>query len=165
MKRPSSPHASLPRALAVALCLLLLAPGAALAQCPKTGLAELEKEVMCPVCGTPLALAEVSQAEEQREFIQERIDRCQSEEEIKAALVAEFGPGVLATPGGGGFDALGYLLPALAVLGGIAAIAVASVRWRRSRAARAAPEPGGSAPAASSAESSRLEADLGRYDL
>ncbi len=45
------------RALAgalAALALLLAAP-AALA-CPKTTLADVEVEVMCPVCGTPLGL-------------------------------------------------------------------------------------------------------------
>jgi cytochrome c-type biogenesis protein CcmH/NrfF len=145
------------------LAALLLAPATALAQCPQTTLGEVEQEVMCPVCGTPLALAtEAPQAERERQFIIERIERCESKEEIKAALVAQFGEAVLATPGDDGFDVAAYLLPALAVLIGAAAIALATLRWRRGRAAstgvRGAPPP-------PSADAARLDRDLERYDL
>lgn len=161
--RPS--RSALLRSLVVALAALLLAPAAALAQCPQTSLGDIEDEVMCPVCGTPLALAtEAPQAQEQREFIVERIDRCESKDEIKAALVSEFGEGVLATPSGGGFDLAAYLLPALAVLAGAGGIALATLRWRRSRMAA-----GGGTPSppqrGSNAETERLDADLERYDL
>jgi cytochrome c-type biogenesis protein CcmH/NrfF len=149
--------------LLIALFTLLAAPFAALAQCPQTSLGEIESEVMCPVCGTPLSLAtEAPQAQEQREFITERIERCESEDEIKAALVAEFGEGVLATPGDDGFDLAAYVLPGLAVLAAGGGIALATMRWRRTRAAAAAGPPGGGE---SSADSERLAADLERYDL
>ena len=141
-------------------------PATALAQCPRTTLGDVEDEVMCPVCGVPLELAtEAPQANRQREFIVERVDRCESKEEIKAALVAEFGEEVLATPpaeDGGGLTA--YLLPALAVLAGTGAVAFAFVRWRRSRLAAddegAIATPGEPSPAASA----RLDRDLERYD-
>ena len=116
---------------------------------------------MCPVCGTPLALAtEAPQAERERAFIVERIEDCQSKEEIKAALVDEFGEGVLATPGDGGFD-VAYLLPAAAAVAAAAGIAVAVARWRRRRTpagAVASPGPGGD-------DQRRLDRDLERYDL
>ena len=39
-------------------------------QCPKTTLGDVEDEVMCPVCGTPLGLAtEAPQAERERALI------------------------------------------------------------------------------------------------
>ena len=166
MVRSSHPLVGLARALAVAAIGLLLAPAAALAKCPQTSLAEIEEEVMCPVCGTPLALAtEAPQAERQREFIVERIERCQSEGEIKASLVAQFGEEVLATPGDEGFDLVAYLLPALAVVAGAGAVALAVVRWRRS-GPRTPVESDGAAPAdPSSVDAARLSRDLERYDL
>ena len=38
----------------VAALALVVAPSAAAADCPKTTLGDVEDEVMCPVCGTPL---------------------------------------------------------------------------------------------------------------
>src|SRR5215212_11873294 len=95
------------RALGVAALVLALAaaPASALAAtCPRTSLVEIENEVMCPVCKTPLALAqEAPQANRERAFILDRIERCQSKGEIKAALAAEFGDEVLAMPQREGF--------------------------------------------------------------
>jgi cytochrome c-type biogenesis protein CcmH len=151
----------LPRAVAAVLAASALLPSAALAQCPQTSLRDIEDEVLCPVCGTPLALAtDAPQAQRQREFILERIERCDSKEEIEAALVAQFGEGVLATPEDEGFDLVAYLLPALAVIAGAAAIVLATLRWRRGRR-RTLEEP----PGPSRTERERLDADLGRYDL
>ena len=90
------------RAAALAIAALaLLAPAHAVAQdCPRTTLGDIEDEVMCPICGTPLGLAnEAPQAQQQRAFIEEQIADCRSKEEIKQALVAQFGEGVLALPG------------------------------------------------------------------
>ena len=54
---------------------------------------------MCPVCGTTLELASDSpQAIREREFIRGLIAEGRTKEEIKDALVAEFGEEVLATP-------------------------------------------------------------------
>jgi cytochrome c-type biogenesis protein CcmH len=148
-------------ALALASCLLAGAP-AAVAACPKTSVADVEDEVMCPVCGTPLSLAvEAPQARRQREFILQRVERCQSKDEIKAALAAEFGDDVLATPGDEGFDRAAYVVPLLVLLGAAGTIAVAGVRWRRRRvAASAAAE---SEAALAPADARRLDADLERY--
>jgi cytochrome c-type biogenesis protein CcmH len=166
-------------ALALALAALMAAPAGALAACPRTSVGELENEVMCPVCKTPLAVAEKApQAERQRAFIQDRVDRCESKGEIKAALVAEFGDEVLALPEREGFDLAAYLVPAGALALGLAAAAVATVRWRRRpRAAEGAAllEGGGetvtagtvgaaSSSAPSAEASARLDRDLERYD-
>lgn len=162
------------RAAALAIAALaLLAPAQALAQdCPRTTLGDIEDEVMCPICGTPLGLAsEAPQAQQQRAFIEDRIADCRSKEEIKRALVAQFGEGVLALPGDeSGEDDLGdvlvYAIPALAILVALGGIGFAVVRWRGAGAEggngrRARP---GDAAAAGS-DTARLDADIERYDL
>jgi cytochrome c-type biogenesis protein CcmH len=152
-------------ATGVALLALLAPAPVALAQdCPQTTLADLEDEVMCPVCGTPLGLAtEAPQAQREREYIQSLIDDCRSKDEIKQALVAQFGEEVLALPGDEGDDDLGdvlvYVIPALGILLAAGGIAFAVVRWRGSGR-----RPSGPAPAAA-AESSRVDTDMERYDL
>lgn len=147
---------------------MLAAPATATAQCPKTSLADLEDEVMCPVCGTPLGLAtEAPQAKRQRQFVLGLVERCRSKDEIKAALATEFGDDVLAVPKDEGLGLAAYLLPALALVAAGAGIAFASVRWRRARAG-GAPSGSGPAPAGepppTAADSARLEADLRRYE-
>ena len=53
-----------------------------------------------------------------------RIAAGDSEQEIKDALVAEFGDEVLAEPPGGGFGLLAWLLPLAALAGGAVAVAL-----------------------------------------
>jgi cytochrome c-type biogenesis protein CcmH/NrfF len=138
--------------------------GAAAAECPQTTLADVENEVMCPVCGTPLGLAtEAPQAERERELIRRLVDDCRSKDEIKATLVDEFGENVLALPGGDGFDLAAYLVPGLALLLGGGAVAAAAVQWRRSRGSHTeGPAPGDAPPPGAS---ERLQSDLDRYEL
>ena len=144
--------------------MMLAAPaGAVGAECPQTSLGDVENEVMCPVCGTPLGLAtEAPQAQRQRELISRMVADCRSKDEIKATLVDEFGENVLALPGGDGFDLAAYVVPGLAVLLGGGAVGVAALQWRRTRGPRggdpATPPPGAEA-------SDRLQSDLERYDL
>jgi cytochrome c-type biogenesis protein CcmH/NrfF len=151
-------------ALLAAFLIALAAPAAAVAQdCPKTTLGEIENEVMCPICGTPLALAsDAPQAQRQRAFIERQIADCRSEDEIKRALVAQFGEAVLALPGDEGDDdledVLVYVVPAAGILLALGGIAFALLRWRGRR-------PGRGAPAAAGTDSSRLDADMERYDL
>ena len=151
------------RLLAAVVALALAVPAGVLAAEPKTSVADIEDEVMCPVCGVPLQLAEdAPQAQRERAFIQRLVDQGRSKQEIKDALVAEFGPGVLATPDDEGFDLAAYVVPALAILLAAAAIAVAAARWRRSRAEATVAAPGSEI---ATEERARLEADLERYDL
>lgn len=122
--------------LLLAAAALLALPAAALAQCPKTTLGDVEDEVMCPQCGIPLELAtEAPQAQAERRFIEQQVAACKSKEEIKDQLVAQFGPGVLALPEDDGINLAVYLVPILALLVGAAGIALAASRWRRARPA------------------------------
>ena len=144
---------------AVATLLIWLAVAPAAIACPETSLGDLEDEVMCPVCGTSLGLAtEAPQAQRERAFIQRLIDQCKTKDEVKAALVDEFGDEVLASPDDDGFEIAAYLIPAAILLGAGATIVVGVRRWRRRPAA-----PTGAATTAT--ESKRLDDDLARYDL
>jgi cytochrome c-type biogenesis protein CcmH len=143
-------------ALAAAAVLAAAAAGA-----PQVSLPDIEDEVMCPTCGLPLSHSFSPQAERQREFILTQIESGKDKEQIKQALVAEFGSEVLAEPNPdeSGFDIAAFLVPATVVAGGMVAIWVAVVRWRRRE--RRDDEP---AVELSPADSTRVERDLSRYD-
>ena len=149
------------RALAAVVLLCLFAPAASFAACPKTSLADVEDEVMCPVCGVPLGLAtEAPQAQRERDFIQREVERCKSKQEIKNELVAQFGDRVLAMPPDKGFNLTAYLVPAIVVLGGAAVVTTIALR-RRNRTRGPSPN----TPALAGDDAARLDADLKRYDL
>jgi cytochrome c-type biogenesis protein CcmH len=155
------------RALALAILLAMFAvPAAAIAKtCPQTTLGDIEDEVMCPVCGTPLGLASESpQAQRERAYIERLIAQCKSKDEVKRALVAEFGDRVLALPGDEGDTSVGdvlvYVVPAVGIVLAAAGIAFAVVRWRRPRR-----DGGPRGGAVAAAEGARLDDDMERYDL
>jgi cytochrome c-type biogenesis protein CcmH len=116
--------------LAAAMALLLAGPASA--ACPT--LADLEGEVMCPVCKTTLDQSDAPVARQIKSFIQQRADRCASETEIKDELVAQFGPAVLAAPPREGFHWLAWLLPIVGLLAGAAVVSALVWRWSRRRA-------------------------------
>ena len=148
--------------LSLLLAALLLPATALAADCPKTTLGDLEDEVMCSICKTPLGLAaEAPQAQRERAYIERLIADCRSKDQIKRALVAQFGPAVLALPGdagddGGIEDTLVYIIPAIGLVLAIAGIAFALNRWRRKPRNRPAPVSG---------DSGRVDLDMERYDL
>ena len=139
-------------------------PATLAAACRRTSEAALEQQVMCLVCGTPLALAQSPQADRERVFIDHLVGRCESEGEIKAALVAQYGPRVLAVPKDGGFGIAAYLVPALLLLLVGAGIGAAVLRQRGAGPGLGGLDPsrGGAEPTAS--ETRRLEAELGRFE-
>ncbi|MBK5219887.1 MAG: cytochrome c-type biogenesis protein CcmH [Thermoleophilia bacterium] len=147
----------------LAAALLALAPVAASAATPQTSLSEVESEVMCPVCGTLLELAESPQAQRQKVFIKRLVAAGASKERIKDALVAEYGQEVLALPDGDGFSLSAYVVPIIAFVIAVIALGLGVWKWRR---AGGPPDHGGPTPVGpSAAESERLDADLARYDL
>ncbi|HSC20383.1 MAG TPA: cytochrome c-type biogenesis protein CcmH, partial [Solirubrobacterales bacterium] len=100
--------------LAVMAMAALLAPSAVAE--PRASLTEIEKQVMCPVCGTLLQLAESPQAQREKAFIQRLIAAGKTEAQIKDALVAEYGTEVLALPQDSGFSLSAYVVPIVAFL-------------------------------------------------
>jgi cytochrome c-type biogenesis protein CcmH len=145
------------RRAAVALAALALALGAPAASAEEpASLPDIEDEVMCPICGTPLEHSQAPQAERQRALIRRLIARGATKDEVKNALVAEYGEEVLAVPDDEGFELTAWVLPPAALLLAAGAIAVLLVRRRR----EAAVQP----PALDPADAERLERDLAESD-
>jgi cytochrome c-type biogenesis protein CcmH/NrfF len=130
---------------------------------PRASLPAIEQQVMCVVCKTPLAIANGPQADAERVFINRLIAQGKSEQQIKDALVVEYGERVLALPRDHGFNLAVYLVPVLVLLGGLALLVVMLPRWRRRRRVLA---PGAAAlgPELSEQDARRLDEDLARYD-
>jgi cytochrome c-type biogenesis protein CcmH len=147
-------------ALAAALLLAGTVSADALAAPSRASLPDIEDEVMCPTCGTPLNLSFSPQAERERRFIRMQIDQGRTKGQIKDALVSEYGQEVLAMPEGNGFDLAAYLVPAAAVVGAALLIGFGLVRWRRRGTVAASVPPA----ELSASEAARLEQDLSRYD-
>jgi cytochrome c-type biogenesis protein CcmH/NrfF len=143
-------------AIALLVTLAFAAPATA-ATCPKTSTSDVADEVMCLQCGVPLNVAEdAPSAKRERAFIQALVDQCRSKDQIKTALVAQFGDKVLADPK----EKATWLVPAIGFAAAIVLLGAAALRWRRRRPSTAtppAPEP--------TPDAARLSADLDRYDL
>jgi len=145
---------------ALVLGLLALAPAAGAT--PQTSVTEVEGEVMCPICGTLLELSDSPQAQREKIYVARLVAAGKTKAEIKDDLVAQYGPAVLALPEASGFDLTAYLVPVLAILAAVMALAFSVARWRRdgihpaSEGVRAAPQ---------GEDAERLEADISRYDL
>jgi cytochrome c-type biogenesis protein CcmH len=153
------------RALVTIAMVLLASAAPAWAATPQAELPDIEDEVMCPICGTLLELAQSPQAERERVYISGLIDEGHTKAEIKDELVAQYGDRVLALPGGSGFDLSAYLVPAIAFLVGAVALAISVWRWRGRSSPPGDDGEGGAPNAPSGEEAERLEADLARYDL
>jgi cytochrome c-type biogenesis protein CcmH len=123
------------RTIILAAVLGALVAGPAAAAPPNA--ADLEAELVCPVCETTLDQSTAPVAERMKAFIRARIAAGDTEEEIKDALVAEFGTEVLAEPPGGGFGLLAWLLPLGALVVGAVSVAVLIRRWSRRSPAEA----------------------------
>jgi cytochrome c-type biogenesis protein CcmH len=119
----------------VVLGALILA-GSASAAPPNA--ADLEAELVCPVCETTLDQSNAPIAEQMKAFIRARIAAGDSEQEIKDALVSQFGRKVLAKPPDGGFGLLAWLLPLTAVVAGAVVVGVLIGSWSRRRGPPAA---------------------------
>ncbi len=117
--------------LVAAAALALLAAGCGGESDEQPTLAQLEKKFICPTCQTTLELSNAPVAERMRDFIRVRLAAGDSEQEIKDALVAEFGPEVLAEPPDGGFGLLAWLLPLGALLGSAIAVGLLIRAWSR----------------------------------
>lgn len=121
----------------VAAALVLSASALGACAKPKVSLAKMEGEVMCPICHTTLDQSDSAAAQQIEQFVVARIARCQSESQIKAALVANYGTVILAAPPRRGFDLLVWWLPLGGIILAAMLVAFGAWRWRRARV----PEP------------------------
>jgi len=145
---------------ALALCALaaaLVAGGAAAAPSPS----DLEAELVCPVCGTTLDQSDAPVALRMKRYVRERLAAGASEAQIKAELVDQFGPGVLAEPPKSGFDLLAWLVPLGVLVAGAVGVGLIAWGWSRRRGDGGADD----APAALDAElERRVDAELRRFE-
>lgn len=141
---------------------------AAAAPVPVRGnLPDLEEEVMCPICGTLLGMSRAPAAERQRAFMRRLIREGKTNEEVKDALVAEYGPQVLGLPDDDETNFLVYIVPLFGLILAALAVLWAAIRWRRRRGPNYPEAPAGSEPAKGphGSDSARLDRDLAEHDL
>ena len=118
---------------------------------------------MCVTCRIPLQLADSPEANRERVFIRAQIAKGETKDQVKQALVAQYGERVLAEPKDSGVDLVAWIVPGLGILSRSprwsspcrAGAGAAATARRRSR-----PRP---APRLSAADSRRLDDELSRY--
>ncbi|HEY6671352.1 MAG TPA: cytochrome c-type biogenesis protein CcmH [Solirubrobacterales bacterium] len=143
--------------VAVTVSLLGLPAVAAHAE-TRASLPDIEDEVMCTICGTLLEESQSPQADRERALIRKLIARGEDKDQIKDALVAEYGPRVLATPSGHGFDLAAWIVPGL-----LLALAIVGLFVGAFRLVRRSPPPPPPVPL-DPADEARLDRDLSSYD-
>ena len=167
MSRHRFPFVAVAVAVGVALSLSLsgeLTPAALAGPTPRASLTDVEDEVMCVVCHTPLAVSDSPQADAERAYIRMLIAQGLTKSQIKQELVAQYGQSVLALPSPHGFNLTVYILPPAILLAGIGLLVVTLPKWRR-RARAAALRPAAAAgPAIDPAEARRLDEDIARFE-
>ncbi|MEI6688784.1 MAG: cytochrome c-type biogenesis protein CcmH [Thermoleophilia bacterium] len=125
------------RLAAITLLLVVLLPSAALAAQPQFSMTEIETELMCPTCQTRLDLSHAPAAEQIRSFVQRKREAGWTKQQVKDALVQDFGPSVLAAPPAAGIGLVAWIVPAALVVGGIGVVVALTLVWRRRRGSQA----------------------------
>jgi cytochrome c-type biogenesis protein CcmH len=128
-----------------------------------TSLTDVEDEVMCVACGVPLVIAESPQADRERVYIQQLVDRGLTKDQVKSALVETYTARVLAMPQKKGFGLVAFIVPIAVVLAALIALAIGLPRWRRRK--RNTSDDTTNSPTLSPDDAQRLDADLASYKL
>jgi cytochrome c-type biogenesis protein CcmH len=149
------------RHLLLALLALALAGPAAASEVKPTP-AELESELVCPVCETTLDTSDSPAARRMKVYIRARIAAGDTKSEIKAKLVDQFGPTVLAVPPRKGFDWLAWLLPIAGLA--VGAVVVGGLAWRWSHGRNDEPPPADGLGPLDPELEQRLDAELARFE-
>ena len=154
-------------AIALALTLAIAAPAsaapAAAAPKPRLSLTGIEPDFMCVVCHEPLNVADAPEAAQERSELGLLVAKGETLPQIETAMVAQYSSAVLGDPKAKGFNAVLYILPPVLLLAGLASLAVILPRWRRRARAAAAEADAAPPPQLDSADASRLDEELARY--
>jgi cytochrome c-type biogenesis protein CcmH len=145
------------RLLLFVLFALILVPAARASE-RHPSLAELEGEVMCPVCETTLDQSSSPAAQQIKRVIANRIAAGDTKTEIKDRLVAEYGDAILAAPPREGFGLVARWLPVAGILVAAVVVGLGARRWARAR------EPAPVGPPLDPALERRLDDELQRFE-
>ena len=116
----------------VAAALALATPALASERHPN--LAELEDQLMCPVCaGETLAQSDSVPAQRIKAHLQQRIGQGWSRSRIINEEVDIWGTRILAAPRKHGFDLLAWVLPLVGIFAAAGVLALLAWRWTRTR--------------------------------
>lgn len=116
--------------LVLAAALVLAAPALASERHPT--LAELENQLMCPVCaGETLAQSDSVPAQRIKAHVQQRINQGWTRSRILDEEVDIWGTRILAAPPRHGFGLLAWVLPLAGLLAAAGAMALLARRWSR----------------------------------
>ena len=97
--------------------------------------------VRCPTCrGLSAAESDARASIAVRDEILRRVRAGESDDTIRAFLVSRYGEDILLSPPSRGIGAVVWVLPAVAVAGAVALLALAFGRWRRQLSAEPTPE-------------------------
>lgn len=92
----------------------------------------IAKQLYCPVCeNIPLDVCPTQACAQWRELIREKLAEGWNEDEIKSYFVAQYGDRVLASPPARGLNWLVYIIPPLAIIGGVYILYRALRVWRQ----------------------------------
>jgi cytochrome c-type biogenesis protein CcmH len=145
------------RLFLLVLLALLLVPAARASE-GHPSLAELEGEVMCPVCETTLDQSSSPAAQQIKRVIANRIAAGDTKSQIKDKLVAEYGDAILAAPPREGFGLVAWWLPVAGILVAAVVVGLGARRWARAR------EPAPVGPPLDPALERRLDDELRRFE-
>lgn len=101
---------------------------------------EVAAELRCPVCqGESIQESPAELAQEMKAVVREQLAAGKTPDEVKAYFVARYGEWILLRPTTSGVNALLYVLPPLALLGGVLLVVAIARRWIRAPAGTSAP--------------------------
>lgn len=149
-------------AVLLAAAIALPAGSAAAVTRATVSFTQMEQQFMCVECHEALNVAQSQESYSERGYLRQLIAEGLGPKQIKAQMVAAYGPAVLSTPPASGFNLTIYVLPPAIVLLGAGALALALPRWRRRTREAAAESAAHPLPAFDPDDARRLDEDLAR---
>jgi cytochrome c-type biogenesis protein CcmH len=91
---------------------------------------DVASQLRCPVCqGLSLQDSPSELSQEMKDVVRDQLQAGKSPEEVKRYFIAKYGEWILLQPKATGFNVAVYVLPILALLGGVAVIVFAVRKW------------------------------------
>jgi cytochrome c-type biogenesis protein CcmH len=154
------------RYLLISLAALAVLAPASVAATPDWTVAGIQTELMCPTCkGERLDISTAPAANRVRAYLGRAHAAGWSKARVKRALVAQFGPQVLAAPPRSGFGLVAWLAPLAAVAAGVVLAFWLARRWLRRRPESGeAPDAPDTDPARRAALEAKLDDELAHFE-